>query len=303
MTTPPTAFARPASLHVVSTQPLLRPGSPVDAGPAGTICHDAFKAIAQQHAFAPDFPTPAIAIGLMEHLLARGDVYAVIAEVDGEIVGSNFLWEAGPVAGIGPITVDPRVQNGSIGRRLMQAVMQRAHEQGHAAVRLVQAGYHMRSLSLYAKLGFVVREPLVVLQGRALGIRIDGHAVRPAAEADLGAANALCASVHGHDRSGELLDSIRQGTATVVEHDGRISGYASSLGFFGHAVAETNEDLKALIGAADAFSGPGFMLPARNAAVLRWCLEQGLRMVQPMTLMSVGPYNEPQGAFLPSILY
>jgi hypothetical protein len=28
-----------------------------------------------------------------------------------------------------------------------------------------------------------------------------------------------------------------------------------------------------------------------------------LRVVQPMTLMSVGPYQEPQGAFLPSVLY
>jgi hypothetical protein len=37
--------------------------------------------------------------------------------------------------------------------------------------------------------------------------------------------------------------------------------------------------------------------------VFRWCLEHGLRIVQPMTLMSIGLYNEPQGAFLPSIVY
>lgn len=301
--TTPAAFARPASLHVVSSQPRLRPGSPADAKSAGTICHDAFKAIALQHNFAPDFPSPAVAIGLMDHLLARGDVHAVVAEIDGRIVGSNFLWETGQVAGVGPITVDPKAQNSSIGRRLMQAVMQRAHDRNHAAVRLVQAGYHMRSLSLYSKLGFVAREPLVVLQGSGVGVRIDGHTVRPAAEADLGAANALCIDVHGHDRSAELLDAIRLGTATVVEHDGRITGYATSLGFFGHAVAESNEDLKALIGAAEAFAGPGFMLPTRNSAMLRWCLEQGLRMMQPMTLMSLGPYNEPQGAFLPSIVF
>ena len=29
----------------------------------------------------------------------------------------------------------------------------------------------------------------------------------------------------------------------------------------------------------------------------------GLRVVQPMTLMSMGLYNEPKGAFLPSVLY
>jgi hypothetical protein len=45
------------------------------------------------------------------------------------------------------------------------------------------------------------------------------------------------------------------------------------------------------------------MLPTRNGELLRWCLEKGLRIVQPMTLMSIGLYNEPAGAFLPSIIY
>jgi hypothetical protein len=91
--------------------------------------------------------------------------------------------------------------------------------------------------------------------------------------------------------------------ARVVERDGRITGYATEVGFFGYSVGETNEDLKALIGVAQAFSGPGFLLPTRNGALLRWCLERGLRIVQPMTLMSMGPYQEPKGAFIPSILY
>jgi hypothetical protein len=91
--------------------------------------------------------------------------------------------------------------------------------------------------------------------------------------------------------------------ATVVEHDGRITGYATALAFFGHAVGEDNADLKALIGAAPVFGGPGFLVPTRNADLLRWCLQHGLRITQPMTLMSIGLYNEPQGAFLPSIAY
>jgi hypothetical protein len=109
--------------------------------------------------------------------------------------------------------------------------------------------------------------------------------------------------VHGHDRGGELKDAIAQGSATVVEHDGRISGYATVIGFFGHAVSETNSDLKALIGAANAFAGPGFLLPTRNGELFRWCLNNGLRVEQPMTLMSKGLYNEPAGAFLSSISY
>jgi GNAT superfamily N-acetyltransferase len=281
----------------------LRPVSPEDAEPAGAICYEAFKTIAEQHRFPPDFPTPDIAIDLITYMLSRSDIYGVVAEADGRLVGSNFLWEMGAVAGVGPITIDPEEQNGAIGRQLMTAVLERARQQGIDAVRLVQAAYHGRSLALYTKLGFVPREPLAVLQGDALQRSVEGHHVRLATNADMEAANALCHRVHGHDRAGELQEAIRQGTATVVEHDGRITGYATSIGFFGHAVGATTEDVMALIAAAPSFPGPGFMVPMRNAELFRWCLEQGLRVVQPMTLMSRGLYNEPQGAFLPSVLY
>jgi predicted N-acetyltransferase YhbS len=281
----------------------LRLGSPDDAGSAGTICYEAFKTIAEQHGFPPDFPSSDIATDLIAHLLSRTDIHAIIAERDGRVVGSNFLWEGDAVAGVGPITVDPSVQNRAVGRRLMEAVLERARQQGISAVRLVQAAYHARSLSLYTKLGFVVREPLAVLQGEPPGLHVHRRGVRTATASDLDAANELCRRVHGHDRANALRDAIGQGTATVVEHERRITGYASEIGFLGHAVGETTDDLKALIAAAPSFSGPGFLLPMRNAELFRWCLEQGLRGVQLMTLMSVGPYQEPQGAFLPSVLY
>ena len=88
-----------------------------------------------------------------------------------------------------------------------------------------------------------------------------------------------------------------------MEHGGRVTGYATVIGFFGHAVGESNRELQALIGAAKAFAGPGFLLPTRNTNLLRWCLQHGLRVTQPMTLMSLGLYNQPSGAFLPSVLY
>jgi hypothetical protein len=68
-------------------------------------------------------------------------------------------------------------------------------------------------------------------------------------------------------------------------------------------VDESNEALKALIAAASAFFGPGFLVPTRNAELMRWCFEHGLKIVQPMTLMTIGLYNEPRGAYLPSILF
>jgi len=281
----------------------LRQGRPEDAERGGLICYEAFKAIAEQHGFPPDFPSAEVTIGLLSSLLARKDIYSAVAEIDGRLVGSSFLWENASIAGIGPITVDPKLQNGQVGKQLMNEVLERARAQGFAGTRLVQAAYHSRSLSLYAKLGFVVREPLATLQGHALGIAIKGFTVRQATERDVESCNKLCRNVHGHDRNHELLDAIKRKTASVVDHDGRISGYATAIGFSGHAVGETNEDMKALIGATTSIGGPGLLMPSRNAELFRWCLNRGLRVVQCMTLMSVGLYNEPAGAFLPSVIY
>jgi len=281
----------------------LRSGTPADGEVCGRICYNAFKTISEAHGFAPDFPVPEMAIDVLTRLLANPKFYSVVAEIDGRIVGSNFLDERNTIAGVGPITVDPTVQNRTIGRRLMDAVHERAAERNFAGVRLIQAGFHTRSLSLYAKLGYDVCEHLACMQGNALGISVDGHVVRPATEEDVDACNQLCTRVHGHDRGGELRDAFAKGSANVVEHEGGITGYATIIGFFGHSVGETNKDIKALIGAAKEFAGPGFLLPTRNGELFRWCLSNGLRIKQPMTLMSKGFYDEPAGAFLPSILY
>jgi predicted N-acetyltransferase YhbS len=281
----------------------LRPGKPEDAMQCGKICYDAFKTIAEEHNFPPDFLSPELATTMLSEFLAHPHIYGVVAELDGRVVGSNFVDERSAIAGIGPITVDPAVQNRAIGRELMQHILDRVAKRRFPGVRLVQTAYHNRSLSLYAKLGFAVREPLSVMQGQPLAIQIPGYIVRPASMDDLDACNQVCLRVHGHDRGGELIDAIRRRTATVVEHNGRITGYASSVAFFGHAVGETNEELKALVGAAPAILGPGFLLPSRNSELFRWCLGHALRVVQPMTLMSMGLYNEPAGAFLASILY
>ncbi len=281
----------------------FRGGSAADAKACGEICFNAFCAFASKHNFPPDFPSPDASVGLMGMIFSMPNVYSVIAESNGRIVASNFLWEGDTIAGVGPITVDPSVQNGAVGRRLMERVLERAAEKRLAGVRLVQAGYHNRSLSLYSKLGFDVREPLVTLQGKPIQKSITGFPVRTATHADIQGCNALCLRVHGHNRNAELSAAIERNIARVVEREGRIAGYCTGIGFFSHAVCESNDDLKALIAAAPEFAGPGFLLPMCYGDVFRWCLKNGLQVVQPMNLMSLGLYNEPKGAFLPSVLY
>jgi GNAT superfamily N-acetyltransferase len=282
---------------------IIREAKPEDAAVCGQICYDAFHKISADHNFPPDVPAPEAGVGILGMMFSHPGFYSIVAEKDGRILGSNNLDERSLIAGLGPITVDPAAQNAQVGRLLMEAVMERAKSRNAPGVRLVQAAFHNRSLSLYTKLGFVAREPLSVMQGSALKIQMDGFAVRKAAAQDLEQCNQVCRAVHGHDRGGELKDAIQMGGAVVVERGGRITGYASVLAFYGHAAAETNADLQALIGAAESFGGPGILVPTRNAEIFRWCLNHGLRVVEPMTLMSVGLYNEPAGAYLPSILY
>ena len=281
----------------------FREGTPADAEVCGRICYEAFCNINTAHNFPPDFPAPEVAVMVLSMMLAHPGFYVVVAEREGVIVGSNVLDERSQIAGVGPITVAPATQNGGVGRQLMLRVMERAAERGRPGVRLVQAAFHNRSLSLYTKLGFDPREPLSCIQGSALHLSIPGYTVRQATEGDVAECNRLCLRVHGHTREGEVRDAIAQGSATVVEHNGCITGYATGVAFFAHAVGETLTDLKALIGAASEFGGPGFLVPTRNAELLRWCLTHGLRVVQPMTLMSTGLYNEPRGAYLPSITF
>ena len=280
----------------------IRPAETADAAVCGKIAYRAFQTLADHHSFPRPYPSAEVAVGLLSQLLVNPGFYGIVAEREGRIVGSNFVDERASIAGIGPITVDPEVEARGIGRSLMQAVVGHLADRNVAGIRLVQAAYNNRSLCLYTTMGFQTREPLSVMQGPALEVKFAGYDVRPAAETDIAACNLLCRRVHGFDRAVELRDAIAAQTAKVVEHLGQITGYATGAGSSGHAVAGTNQDLKALIGAAPTFPGPGFLVPTRNHEVFAWCLASGLRLVMQMTQMTIGLYNEPCGAWRPSIL-
>jgi GNAT superfamily N-acetyltransferase len=291
------------TMEQTAARVVVREAMPGDAGACGRIFYDAFESIATQHNLPVEPGSPQFTHYKAGEMLAATGIFGLVAERDGHVIGSAFVDERDAVAGIGPVTVDPTAQDGGVGRVLMEALLRRERERGALSIRLVQTAYHYRSLALYAKLGFVVREPLSVLQGAPPALSIPGFGVRPARESDVASCAELCAGVHGHSRRGELLDAIAAGTARVVERPGGISGYATGFGYGWHAAAETNADLIALLGSAESFMGLGVLVPSRNADLLRWCLAHGLRIVQQSTLMTIGLYNEPSGAWLPSVVY
>ncbi len=281
----------------------IRSATAADGDRCAEIFYDAFVAIATRHGFPAEPGSPEFTRYKVSEMLATEGFVGLVAERDGEVLGSAFIDERAAIAGIGPVTVALPAQDQGVGCALMKAALAREQEREAPGVRLVQTAYHYRSLALYSKLGFMIREPLSVLQGTPSVVSVPGRAVRPARTDDLAACGVLCQRIHGHDRNGELEDAIKAHTARVVERPERIAGYATGLGYGWHAVAETNEDLFALLGSAEEFMGLGILVPSRNGELLRWCLGNGLRILQQSTLMTIGLYNEPAGAWLPSIVY
>ncbi|MCA1614670.1 MAG: GNAT family N-acetyltransferase [Acidobacteria bacterium] len=283
----------------------IRPAAPDDAEACGRIIYEAFKGIAERHDFRPDFPSADAGAQLAHLFINDPKVYGVVAEAGGRVVGSNFLSEWDPVRGVGPITVDPDTQARGTGRRLMEAVIERGR--GAAGVRLVQDSFNAASLSLYASLGFEVKEPLALMEGSPVGEPPAGYEVRPMREGDHTAAAELCGRVHGFSRAGELKGLAPALGPFVVLREGRVTAYASAPNSWplGHAVAEGEDDMRALLAGAARESGEplSFLLPTRQAGLFRWCLGEGMRVVKTMTLMATGEYRGPRGAYLTSVLY
>ena len=288
---------------------VIRPIEQVDAEICGKIGYEAHKTISSAHGYPSEQPSEEFAIGLIRRLLENPNSWGVLAERQGKTLGSVFLhkFPPSPVAVIGPLTVHPSAEGGGVGKMLIGAALSQACKQNHDQVRLVQSPSHIRSFVLYTKSGFALREPLFLLQGQPLTSGINtssSNNVRPVRDdRDISLCNELCKVVHGFSRDMELRQAKDQGVATMIERDGAVTGYAAGLGIFGHAVARSNDDLKALIANAPAVLGPGFFAPARNREIINWLLDNGFQIGWPANLMTIGPYKEPPMPFLPSLAY
>jgi predicted N-acetyltransferase YhbS len=276
-----------------------------DSRECARIVYEAFDEIARRHGFPRDFPSPELAEMFMAMAVHDERYWGVVAEQDGRVVGSNFVSEWDEIRGVGPISVDPAAQGMGAGRRLMDAGLERSR--GAAGVRLVQDAFNGRSMSLYASLGFDIKEPLVLIGGTPSATTNPAIAVRRMVSDDVAACADLHRRVHGVDRAVEIGGAVAQLSPWVATRNRRIVAYATSPSMWhrNHGVAEREEDMQAVLVAAAATEGRplSFLLPTRQAELFRWCLRAGLRVVKPMTLMALGRYHEPAGCHLPSVHY
>ena len=266
----------------------IRPVEENDAETCGKIGYEAHKSISSSHGYPSEQPSKEYAIGLIKTILSNPNSLGVLAERQGTILGSIFLhkFPPSPVAVIGPLTVHPSTEGG-IGRVLMDAVIVQAHKQNYNQIRLVQSPSHIRSFVLYTKTGFTLQEPLFLMQGQPLKGKnniqtTNVHLIEN--EHDISLCNELCMSAYGFTRETELRHAISQGVATILEHEGITKGYAAGIGMFGHAVAQSNEDLKTLIANTHEIMGPGFLYLLGTRRFLFGCLRMVFALVGPQTL-------------------
>jgi predicted N-acetyltransferase YhbS len=286
---------------------VIRRATEADSLVCGRILYTAFKTLAEQHRFPPDFHTEEDAIYIIRTLIAHPSIFGVVAEDGaGKIVGSNFLDERDCIYSVGPISVDPQIQGQGIGRRLMEAVLERGKGKN---IRLLTDGFNMQSIPLYASLGFEVKEPVFLMAGRPHDASPEDIQVLPMTRHDLDACAMLSRRILGYERTNGVRDILQEKLCApfVALRQGRVTAYLTSATFWSwnHGIAESEQEMQALLlGAAAATKEPlSLLVPGRQTDLFHWCLRQGLRVVKPITLMVIGAYQEPNGCYFPSIEY
>ena len=104
-----------------------------------------------------------------------------------------------------------------MGRLMMEHLLERARAAGLGGTRLVQAAYNTRSLSLYIKLGFEVRELLACLHGNPIARRMRNCPVRLGEHGDMEMCNGLCQRLHGYARTEDVAEAL---TAAIAHRGG-----------------------------------------------------------------------------------
>ena len=274
-----------------------------DVPACARICFDAFGGFHRQQGFAPIFTSMHAITLQLGHLIAHPNVFSIVAEDEGRIVGFNFLSESDRVRGVGPIAADPTVQVGGIGRKLMETVLQRA---GGLPTRLLQETFNMRSMALYTSLGFDVKDLYVLMSGRP-SVQASEYEVRPMIEDDLHGCERLQMEALGLSRINELRAALKDGTPWVAVRNRAIAAFVTSpfLWFGSHGAAKDEGSLAALLSGAarESRKDVTFLLLARSAVLFRWALANGMRAGRPLTLMSKGLYNPPNCVYVPSGVY
>ena len=265
------------------------------------ICFEAYKDLTDRHNFPQMFPSTGVTRQAYSDWLDNRFSYGVTAMLNDRPIGSAFAWTMDEVVGIGPVSVDPASQGAGAAKAMMQHLVDYSKDRGYDKIRLSQRAYNPVSLSVYASIGFDVKESFMEM--RAAPTPDPLQSVRPYDESDLPSLRDLSKRIYKVDRGAEIESSGHM--LLVRERGAAITGYFSGEFGFGHGVAESDDDMLALVGEF-AIRNPEnakFNCPLSSGELYRKFLKAGCRAVEMHTLMAYGPYEQPEGAWLISALY
>jgi GNAT superfamily N-acetyltransferase len=185
-----------------------------------------------------------------EFALALGE--GLVAERDGETVGTALAWKWGPRhATLGLVVVAPHCQGRRIGQRLMSGLLERL------GPRTILLHATPEGRGLYERLGFVQVGEVRQHQGQALQAPLEaldpGVRLRPATQADIARLAALDAAAADMPREPLIRRLFESGDVVVLDHDGQARGFAVLRRFgrgqvIGPVVAPDAASARALIG-------------------------------------------------------
>lgn len=139
--------------------------------------------------------------------------HAIVADLDGRVVGTGVGTANGPVGWIGTIWVEPVRRGEGLGRALTEAVIGELEAAGCRTLVLVATD---QGLPLYERMGFTHQARYQVLEATGLGADAPGDdAVRPFAPSDLPAMLALDRMATGEDR-GHAIERFATPDSTKV---------------------------------------------------------------------------------------
>lgn len=223
----------------------------------------------------------------------------VVAERDGELLGTALTWHWGPAhASLGLVIVDPRCQGRRVGFRLTQGLLEGLGERS-VLLHATAAGR-----GLYERLGFVRSGEVRQHQGQAASAPLvalgAGWRLRPSDSNDAFKLMQLDSQARGMPRESLITALLAQADTVVLDEDGHARGFAMLRRFgrgliIGPVVAPDADGAKALIAHLVGLSAGKFVRidVDFDSGLTEWLETLGLLRVDAPTEMIRGPVPAP----------
>jgi predicted N-acetyltransferase YhbS len=225
----------------------------------------------------------------------------LVAERDGQVVGTIMAWRYGPqVATLGMVIVSRACRGAGLGRRLMEAMLARLEPLS------VQLNATQDGLALYKSLGFVAVGTVHQHQGAAFSppvakLRPDER-VRPMGAREIAVVAELDRRASGFDRAGMFAALKKHARGVILDRGGEAKGFALFRRFghgyvVGPAVAPDREGARTLIShwlGSNAGMFTRLDVPG-DSGLTDWLQDLGLEAVDQVVTMVRGTLPERPG--------